>query len=242
MGGKQFKDPNFPQEKIEHLEETIKTFIDTHQEDFKKIFEIKDEEEKNIEYEINDKDEIKENNKTEIDYQNDYVIKKSWKGNNKINPTKCHLSIFNLGALLGKDGFLYSICVFYYHFLQIPNENKTEKEIKTDIDNCLSYIDNGNIDFLNQIWKIKLDEGTFNNLKLTRYTLSNLFKDGINDIIFNRINNKFFLWIAQFCHSSRRNISKFSCILFYFLSRELSDELKENERNKELKYLKKKMK
>ena len=86
----------------------------------------------------------------------------------------------------------------------------------------------------------QLDEGTFNNLRLTRYTLSNLFKDGINDIIFNRINNKFFLWIAQFCHSSRRNISKFSCILFYFLSRELSDELKENERNKELKYLKKK--
>lgn len=67
MGGKQFKDPNFPQEKIDHLEETIKTFIDTHQEDIKKIFERKDEEEKNIEYEINDKDEITENNKTEID-------------------------------------------------------------------------------------------------------------------------------------------------------------------------------
>ena len=67
MGGKQFKDPNLPQEKIDHLEETIKTFIDTHQEDIKKIFERKDEEEKNIEYEINDKDEIIENNKTEID-------------------------------------------------------------------------------------------------------------------------------------------------------------------------------
>ena len=49
--------------------------------------------------------------------------------------------------------FIFNLC-FLLSFFTNSNENKTEKEIKTDIDNCLSYIDNGNIDFLNQIWKI----------------------------------------------------------------------------------------
>ncbi len=66
-------------------------------------------------------------------------------GSNYANTTKCNLTLFNIGNLLGAIGSLYSISLFYYYFMKIPIDNySTEESIKKDIEDCLTYIDNGN--------------------------------------------------------------------------------------------------
>ena len=239
MGNKSFKDPNVSDQEIKQLEEKIKDFIDSQKQDIEAFFKNKKQEKKKIGFQINDNNEITTDS-DEVKYLEDYVIKKTWNGNNRINTTKCYLSIFNIGYLLGKDGLLYSICMFYYCFLNFKIEEKTEKEIRKEIDNCLSAIDQGNSDYLNNIWKIKLDKGKINDLRLAKYTLGNLFEDGINDIIYNKIHNRFLRFIAKFCHSSRQKINKFCCIIFYLFGGSLKEELKNRQKRNEANYIKEK--
>ena len=156
MGNKSFKDPNVSVQEIKQLEEKIKDFIDSQKQDIEAFFKNKKQEKKNILFQINDNNEITTNS-DEVKYLEDYVIKQTWNGNNRINTTKCFLSIFNIGYLLGKDGLLYSICMFYYCFLNFKIEEKKEEEIREKISNSLSAIDQGNSDYLNHIWKIKLE-------------------------------------------------------------------------------------
>jgi hypothetical protein len=69
----------------------------------------------------------------------------SIQGKNKLNITNCDFTLFNIGGFLGSDGFLYSICLFYYYFMKIPSENREKNDVIKDIETCLEHIDNGNI-------------------------------------------------------------------------------------------------
>ena len=109
--------PELTEEKIRALENSIKVFIEEQKDNIKSIFNEEDLTEQTIEYVIDGNNEIlKEGNANPLKSLKDYSIQWSIKGNNEVNSTKCHLTFFNIGGLLGANGLLYSICEFYYFF------------------------------------------------------------------------------------------------------------------------------
>lgn len=111
--------PELTEEKVTALENSIKVFIQEQKENIKSIFNDNDLTEQTIEYVIDGHNEImKEENINPFKCLKDYAIQWSIKGNNNVNSTKCHLTFFNIGGLLGANGLLYSICLFYYFFFK----------------------------------------------------------------------------------------------------------------------------
>ena len=154
-------------QKIENLEKEIKIFVNNQKQNIFRIFSKKDYKKENIDYSIDANDKIiKINN---LDSPKDYIIQWSIEGNNVINNTKCHLTFFNIGAILGGEGIIYSICLFYYYFMKIPCENRKKEDIKKDIEKCLDYIDNGKIDDLSLIWKANINDILLSNLRTERF-------------------------------------------------------------------------
>ena len=180
----EYEDPNLTEDKTNILENNIRNFIIEQKENIKLIFNDKDLILQNIDYIVDANSNIrKEENPNPLNNIKDFVIQWSIQGNNTVNSTKCHLTFFNLGGLLGADGFLYSICLFYYYFAKIPNENRNKKDIVEDIEKCLEFIDNGNLTELNSIWRTNINEDILNNLRIAKDFLINLFHEKItNDI------------------------------------------------------------
>ncbi len=174
---------------------------------------------KNIEYSIVANNNFHTNEK-EIKSLYDHVIQWSIHGFNYANSTKCNLTHFNIGNLVGANGFLYSISLFYYYFMKIPIDNySTEEIIKKDIEDCLTYIDNGNIAKLNEKWNVKINEKYLNNLRLSKDFLINQFQEKISDDIFEKLNNNIIKKIWVCC---KTKICKFCTIIFFFITEKLS--------------------
>ena len=228
--------PELTKEKILTLEKNIKVFIEEQKENIEAIFNDNDLIEQNVDYMIEGNNEIiKEKNKNPLTCLKDYAIQWSIKGNNKMNTTKCHLTFFNLGGLLGANGLLYSICEFYYFFSKIPSENRNEKYIIKDIEKCLKLIDNGNTQELNLIWRANITKEILNDLRMAKDFLVNLFHEKITNDIFETINNNFVSRIMRKCKSFAKGVSRFFVYIFYFLTLQLS-----NKKAEENEYLKEK--
>ena len=228
--------PELTEEKILTLEKNIKVFIEEQKENIEAIFNDNDLIEQNVDYMIEGNNEIiKEKNKNPLTCLKDYAIQWSIKGNNKMNTTKCHLTFFNLGGLLGANGLLYSICEFYYFFSKIPSENRNEKYIIKDIEKCLKLIDNGNTQELNLIWRANITKEILNDLRMAKDFLLNLFHEKITNDIFETINNNFVSRIMRKCKSFAKGVSRFFVYIFYFLTLQLS-----NKKAEENEYLKEK--
>ncbi len=181
---------NFPSKfNIKQLENKIKEFIQSNKETIKRKYILDPQKQKQpIDYSILDNGiENKE-----FSYE-DYVIQWSISGGNKINFTKVQLTFFNLGAFLGANGFLYSISVFYFYFIQM-NTNRDKNSIKEDIINCLKYIDSGDIESLRIIWKTNLDNNTLRILKCAKNHLINIFRELIDDEIYEIITTQKNIW------------------------------------------------
>lgn len=236
------EDPEITLAKIENLEASVKTFIQNQEKNIKDIFNNKDYSKRiiKINYSINDNDFI-QNSPNELEYLYDYAIQWSIQGINNANTTNCHLTLFNIGALLGKDGFLYSICLFYYYFMKIPIDRK-EKEIYKDIQNCLEFINKNEKDELNDIWRVYLTDDDLNCLRIAKDFLINLFQEEITNDIFSKINSSILHKIWGTCKSFGKGVAKYCCIIFYFLSCQLSEKEKEKKINKEkeINYIKRK--
>ena len=231
--------PEITKEKILTLENNIKVFIEEQKENIEAIFNDNDLIEQNVDYMIEGNNEIiKEKNKNPLTCLKDYAIQWSIKGNNKMNTTKCHLTFFNLGGLLGANGLLYSICEFYYFFSKIPSENRNEEFIIKDIEKCLKLIDNGNTQELNLIWRANITKEILNDLRMAKDFLVNLFHEKITNDIFETINNNFVSKIMRKCKSFAKGVSRFFVYIFYFLTLELSNYKRAEENKNE--YLKKK--
>ena len=183
MGNSQrYEDPKLWLEKSENLKNNINILIENQKNNIKKVFEDNSYQTQSIQYSINADHEFKkEDNFKSLD---DYAIQWSIKGNKKLNTTNCDLTLFNIGGLLGCDGFLYSIGLFYYYFMKIPFENRENKEVIKDIETCLQHIDNGNINELNLIWRVELNENILNNLRYAKNFLINLFHERITNEIY----------------------------------------------------------
>ena len=185
----EIESPKLTKEKIVALESSIKAFIEAQKENIKLIFNDNDLPEQKIEYIIEENNElIKEENKNPLKVLKDYAIQWSIKGNNELNSTKCHLTFFNLGGLLGANGLLYSICEFYYFFSKTPKENRKQEDIIKDIEKCLKLIDEGNARELNFIWKANITKEILNDLRMAKDFLLNLFHEKITNDIFENIN------------------------------------------------------
>ena len=213
--------------KINNLEHELDTFMYNQTKNIETIFRDKNHKKQNIEYIIysNNKIEIKSNDLISLD---DYAIQWSIQGSNYANTTKCHLTLFNIGWFLGAHGFLYSTSLFYYYFMKIPTTNRQEEEIKKDIDDCLKYIDKGDIDKLNSKWDVHLNDIYLNDLKEAKNFLINLFHEKITDNIFQKLNNKIIKRIKNFC---KTKISNFFTIIYYFLTVKLSKEIYIKQKN-----------
>ena len=202
MGFKSYEKPEKTKEEIKELENNI----------IKQYFQNVDDK-VCIDYTFVG-NKVKKNYTNDLLNLTDYVINWTIEGTNTLNKTYCKIMIFNLGGFLGADGVMYSLCLFYYCFLNIPVDNKTENEIKINIDECLKSIDKGNIGKLKSIMKINLDEEILNNLRICKYILSTLFNDEINDFIYERINNTIMKKIISFF---TKGIPKFCTCLLYWL-------------------------
>lgn len=222
-------------EKIGGLENEIKKLINNQRQNIFHIFNKNDYKPKNIGYSIDANDKILKNEN--LDSPHDYVIQWSIEGDNDINNTNCHLTFFNIGALLGGEGILYSICLFYYYFMKIPCENRKAEEIKKDIEKCLNYIDNGNIYDLNLIWKVNLNDGLLSNLRTAKDFLINLFQEKITNDLFEKLNDTLLHKIFKFFNSIKKGVSTFFPLIWYFFSGKL-----ETKRKEEADYLKRKNK
>ena len=228
--------PELTNEKILALENSIRNFIEEQKENIESIFNDNDLSEQNIEFMIKENNElIKARNINPLKCLKDYAIQWSIKGNHEINSTKCRLTFFNLGGLLGANGLLYSICEFYYFFSKTPNEYRRQEDIIKDIEKCLKYIDKGNTQELNLIWKANITIEILNDLRMAKDFLLNLFHEKITNDIFETINNNFVSRIMRKCKSFAKGVSRFFVYIFYFLTLQLS-----NKKAEENEYLKKK--
>ena len=218
MGNSQrYEDPKLWLEKSENLKNNINILIENQKNNIKKVFEDNSYQTQSIQYSINaDYEFQKEDNFKSLD---DYAIQWSIKGNKKLNTTNCHLTLFNIGGLLGCDGFLYSIGLFYYYFMKIPFENRENKEVIKDIETCLQHIDNGNIIELNLIWRVELNENILNNLRYAKDFLINLFHDKITNEIYENLTHNILSKMFKKVKSFGKGVCRiFSCIFFFFIS------------------------
>ena len=220
--------------KIKALENSIRIFIDEQEENIKLLFNDKNLKEQKIDYIIDANDKLIKGNRNPLQCNTDYAIQWSIQGNNEINSTKCHLTFFNIGGLLGANGFLYSICQFYYFFSKIPNENRNKTDVIEDIEMCLKLIDEGEISKLNFKWRTNINKEILNNLRLAKDFLLNLFHEKITNELFETSNNKLIQKIMRRCPSFRQNgVSKLFLHIFYFLTCQLSEREREEEYLKE---------
>ena len=220
----EIESPELTNEKILALENSIRNFIEEQEENIKSIFNDDDLSEQKIEFMIEENNEVKkEKNINPLKCLKDYAIQWSIKGNHEINSTKCRLTFFNLGGLLGANGLLYSICEFYYFFSKTPNEYRRREDITKDIEKCLKYIDKGNTQELNLIWKANITIEILNDLRMAKDFLLNLFHEKITTDIFENINNNFVTKIMKKCKSFKKGVSRFFVYIFYFLTFQLSD-------------------
>ena len=177
-------------DKITNLEGEIKFFMENQKSNIIEIFnDLQFRVPKNIEYSIDANNNFHRNEK-ELTALHDYIIQWSIHRSNYANSTKCNLTLFKIGILLGANGFLYSISLFYYYFMKIPiDNNSTEESIKKDIEDCLRQIVNGNIAKLKEKWNVQINDKDLNNLRLSKNFLINQFQEIITDDIFEKLNN-----------------------------------------------------
>ena len=164
------------------LEKCIIDFIENNLASIKQKFLDRNKKKIQIDYSIEYNKEIIIKDKTQLE---DYVIQWSYSSLKISNKTKCQLTFFNLGSLLGSRGLLFSISLLYSYFFNLNFEDKKEKEIKRDILKCLEYIDNKDINNLTKIWNI--EEITQDTLEILRYGknyMINTFKEVIDDDIY----------------------------------------------------------
>ena len=213
-------DLKITKEKIDNLERAVEIFMKEQEKNIISIFnDPKFKVQKNIEYNIDPNNKF-QRNENEITALHDYVIQWFIQGSNYANSTRCNLTLFNIGSLLGANGLLYSISLFYYYFMKIPIDNITEEVIKKDIEDCLKYIDNGDINQLNLKWNVHLNDNQLNNLRLAKDFLVNQFQEKINEDIFQKLNNNIIKRIWQCCKTKFVN---FCSIIFFFLTEKLSE-------------------
>ena len=230
--------PELTEEKVRALENSIKVFIEEQKDNIKSIFNDKDLTEQTIEYVIDGNNEIlKEGNVNPLKCLKDYSIQWSIKGNNEVNSTKCHLTFFNIGGLLGANGLLFSICEFYYFFSKIQSENRQDGDIIQDIEKCLKLIDEGKINELNIIWRANINQEILNDLRMAKDYLINLFHEKVTNDIFDNINDNIVTKIMKKCVSLGKGVSKFLVYILYLLSFQLSGyKQRENAKNEYVKY------
>ena len=111
-----------------------------------------------------------------------------------MNPTKCSLTFFNLGAFLGANGFLYSICLFYSCFFKIKINNESNEDIQKKINDCLKAIDKKDKNKLNNIWNSNLNDEDLKSLRMGKDFLINTVCISEEELIRelkNSINNRF---------------------------------------------------
>ena len=164
------------------LEKCIIDFIENNLASIKQKFLDPNKKKIQIDYSIEHNKEIIIKDKTQLE---DYVIQWSYSSLKFLNKTKCQLTFFNLGSLLGSRWLLFSISLLYSYFFNLNFEDKKEKEIKIDILKCLEYIDNKDINNLTKIWNI--EEITQDTLEILRYGknyMINTFKEVIDDDIY----------------------------------------------------------
>ena len=216
------EDLEITKDKINKLESEIEIFMENQKSNIMTIFnDPKFGIPQNIEYSIdaNNNVQINENELTSL---HDYIIQWSIHGSNYANSTKCDLTFFNIGSLLGANGFLYSISLFYSYFMKIPiDNNSTEKSIKKDIEDCLIYIDDGNIAKLNEKWNAQINNKDLNNLRFSKDFLINQFQEKITDDIFEKLNNKTIKGIWERCKTKICNF--LTNIIFFFMTEKLSE-------------------
>ena len=95
--------------------------------------------------------------------------------------------------------------------MKIPiDNNSTGESIKKDIEDCLTYIDNGNITNLNKKWNVQINDKHLNNLRLSKDFLINQFQEKITDDIFEKLNNNI---IKKY-----GNVVKLKFVIFVLLS------------------------
>lgn len=190
---------------INQLKIKVKDFIRNNEEAIRKKYTNPKNQKQVISYSILDNG-IKNVELKELPLE-DYVIQWSISGGNKINTTKVQLTFFNLGSFLGANGFLYSISVFYFYFIQL-NTNRDKKYIREDIINCLKYIDSGDIMNLKKIFKTDIDIETLKIIKSAKIYLINIFKELIDEEIYEIIinQNKTYKKIWSFCKNGAKTI------------------------------------
>lgn len=212
-------DLEITEQKISNLERAVEIFMNNQKKNIISIFnDPKFQVQQNIEYNIDANNKF-QRNENDITALHDYVIQWSIQGSNYANSTRCNLTLFNIGSLLGANGFLFSISLFYYFFMKIPTDNATEEVIKKDIEDCLKYIDIGDINQLNLKWKVHLNNNQLNNLRLAKDFLINQFQEKITDDIFQKLNNNI---IKKIWDSCKTKICNFCTIIFFFLTEKLS--------------------
>lgn len=229
------EDPEITPDKITNLKESVKTFMQNQEKNIKEIFNNKYYSKRRIKinYSINGNN-ISSQNELECLY--DYAIQWSIHGINEANTTKCHLTLFNIGAFLGKDGFLYSICLFYYYFMKIPIDRK-EKEVYKDIQNCLEFINKKEKKKLDDIWRVNLTNEDLNCLRFAKDFLLDLFQEEITKDIFSKINSSFLRKIWNGCKSFGKGVAKKCCIIFYYITCQLSKKRKKKKLSKKKKLI-----
>ena len=151
------------------------------------------------------------------------------------------MTLFNIGGFLGSDGFLYSICLFYYYFMKIPSENREKKDIIKDIETCLEHIDNGNIYELNSIWRVELNDDILNSLKFAKDFLINSFHEKITNDIFDKLSNNILNKIQKAFKSFKKGVSRFFSCIYYFLIKLISEDKYNNIVNNKENYIKEKI-
>ena len=204
---------------INDLEREIKTFMDKQTDNIKSIF---NDDKFKVQKPIERSNVVNNNfhtNENDINVLQDYVIQWSIEGAHYANSTRCNLTLFNIGSFLGANGFLESISLFYICFMKIPINNKTEGEIKKDIEDCLRYIDSGERDQLNEKWNININDNQLKNLQFAKDYLINQFQDKITEDIFKRLNNNKFKKIWNWCKTKFCNLGIIIC---FFISKKLS--------------------
>ena len=195
MGSKQFKGNNYTPNNndIEILENNIKNFCDNNQHKIRSIFDCGFNAEENIRFGFLDNGEIESDEKNSpFALLKDYVI--SFKIPGKMNPTKCSLTFFNLGAFLGANGFLYSICLFYSYFFKIKINNESNEDIQKKINDCLEAIDKKDKNILNNIWNSNLNDEDLKSLRVGKDFLINtvcISEEELKKELQNSINNRF---------------------------------------------------
>lgn len=220
------------EDQSDEIEISINIFKENQKDNIKKIFEDDNFKTQSIEYSINA--DNKYHNEDNLETLYDYAIQWSIEGNNRLNTTNCHLTLFNIGGLLGFDGFLYSIGLFYYYFMKIPFENRENKEVIKDIETCLQHIDNGNINELNLIWRVELNEKILNNLRYAKDFLINLFHEKITNEIYEKLTYNILNKIFKKAKSIKNGVCRLFSLIIQFI-------LPSNNSNKEENYKKKKM-